>query len=746
MSDPEPIPTRKSIDQLNGSFENFDVLSITKKIQQQTRSIEDEIVKVQEILRKQQENSIQKSISKQSLMKEHHARQNLRQQVKNTTNSENSPQNLELARQSQSLDPRGQVPGEVQTGGLRIKTNLNYQNNQETAEILSKIQKPGANRSPQPINQPPLHGIPEKIPANTNAKTSRLDENGNGDQLNSLKMKRRLKPSESSNPQVQGFANDYQDGSTNLNVQVPFIKQRPGEAPQNQVHGQSGQDINQMRDKFFSSNNKQDFNNLPNNTFHKLFNNPNQQPMERNGANIKPHHSDSIKPDDINGKQGLPPISYEAGQSPQQIVKQKARRLAQASNDRRGMESLPNPNQMRESLEIQGLKGYGGGPSQSNNTFTPLRGGETGSNKFKNSSGQLIQNDDDNGPPQFKGNNDTQLRRAKFASSNTNNDNLSKSSNVGLGSQIQQKVAMNNFLTPIVFVSNNYHGVQPNGPGNGNRNSDFQEFVDFDQIKNQMAAGFGDTGQNQHIQMGYPQNSTQPLNRDIIFEEQEGTARDGIQDQKSQGYLPPLQQKSQFQSMKQGIQAFAGGNQIQRGLGNRGSGGGLNKNYLNENSSSVTPETITNLAGEQARLGAMLSKMPANTTLYRQQVQNQPSPQMNQIHKYPQYANSQRGPPEPFVQRFVIDSNNYNNGGALSPKKQRGGSLPPQYNINQASPARLGKGQWGYDGSQQQQYIDEEEEEENSRQDPRCATIARTWNTSSRQRTPSLTQQCLASA
>jgi len=24
---------------------------------------------------------------------------------------------------------------------------------------------------------------------------------------------------------------------------------------------------------------------------------------------------------------------------------------------------------------------------------------------------------------------------------------------------MQQKVAMNNFLTPIVFVSNNYHGV-----------------------------------------------------------------------------------------------------------------------------------------------------------------------------------------------------------------------------------------------------------------------------------------------
>ena len=40
-------------------------------------------------------------------------------------------------------------------------------------------------------------------------------------------------------------------------------------------------------------------------------------------------------------------------------------------------------------------------------------------------------------------------------------------SKASLGNQIQQKVAMNNFLTPIVFVSNNYHGVplpaNPNG-------------------------------------------------------------------------------------------------------------------------------------------------------------------------------------------------------------------------------------------------------------------------------------------
>lgn len=38
---------------------------------------------------------------------------------------------------------------------------------------------------------------------------------------------------------------------------------------------------------------------------------------------------------------------------------------------------------------------------------------------------------------------------------------------------------MNNFLTPIVFVSNNYHGVSP--PAG---NPDFQEFVDFDTVKN----------------------------------------------------------------------------------------------------------------------------------------------------------------------------------------------------------------------------------------------------------------------
>lgn len=40
-----------------------------------------------------------------------------------------------------------------------------------------------------------------------------------------------------------------------------------------------------------------------------------------------------------------------------------------------------------------------------------------------------------------------------------------------VGNHIQQKVAMNNFLTPIVFVSNNYHGVQP--PPHSNTNNDF---------------------------------------------------------------------------------------------------------------------------------------------------------------------------------------------------------------------------------------------------------------------------------
>jgi hypothetical protein len=56
---------------LETSLENFDVLQITKKIQEQTRTIEDEMKKVAEQLKKQQENSVQKSISKQTLNKDY---------------------------------------------------------------------------------------------------------------------------------------------------------------------------------------------------------------------------------------------------------------------------------------------------------------------------------------------------------------------------------------------------------------------------------------------------------------------------------------------------------------------------------------------------------------------------------------------------------------------------------------------------------------------------------------------------
>ena len=56
---------------------NFDVHTITKKIQEQTKTIEDEIRKVAEILKRQEENPVQKSISKQSLMKEHHQRMSI---------------------------------------------------------------------------------------------------------------------------------------------------------------------------------------------------------------------------------------------------------------------------------------------------------------------------------------------------------------------------------------------------------------------------------------------------------------------------------------------------------------------------------------------------------------------------------------------------------------------------------------------------------------------------------------------
>lgn len=128
-----------------------------------------------------------------------------------------------------------------------------------------------------------------------------------------------------------------------------------------------------------------------------------------------------------------------------------------------------------------------------------------------------------------------------------------------------------------------------------------------------MAAGFNTAGQNQQVMLGFPSGGrqsggNQPLNRDIIFEEQENT----LQERDSKGYLPPLQQKSS----KHGIQAFPGGNPAQQKASNRGGPSGYNKNaYLNENSSSVTPETV--LAGEQARLGAMLSKMPPSNIFYR---------------------------------------------------------------------------------------------------------------------------------
>ena len=56
---------------MDNSTEGFDVFQITKKIQENTRTIEDEIKKVAELLRKYQENSIQKSISKQTLNKDY---------------------------------------------------------------------------------------------------------------------------------------------------------------------------------------------------------------------------------------------------------------------------------------------------------------------------------------------------------------------------------------------------------------------------------------------------------------------------------------------------------------------------------------------------------------------------------------------------------------------------------------------------------------------------------------------------
>jgi len=67
----------------------------------------------------------------------------------------------------------------------------------------------------------------------------------------------------------------------------------------------------------------------------------------------------------------MPPIQYT--DSPQTNFKQKARRLAQASIDRRGMESLPNPQQMKESFDVSKMV------KQSNENFTPMRN----ANKYK---------------------------------------------------------------------------------------------------------------------------------------------------------------------------------------------------------------------------------------------------------------------------------------------------------------------------------------------------------------------------
>lgn len=52
------LNNKAKIGVMDSSLEGFDVLQITKKIQEQTRSIEDEIKKVAELMRKQQENSV----------------------------------------------------------------------------------------------------------------------------------------------------------------------------------------------------------------------------------------------------------------------------------------------------------------------------------------------------------------------------------------------------------------------------------------------------------------------------------------------------------------------------------------------------------------------------------------------------------------------------------------------------------------------------------------------------------------
>lgn len=69
------------------------------------------------------------------------------------------------------------------------------------------------------------------------------------------------------------------------------------------------------------------------------------------------------------------PGIYE--QSPQQVVRQKMRRITQANTDRRAMESLPNPQNINDSLEYP-QTGYVGG--QVIETMTPNRFGPS---KFK---------------------------------------------------------------------------------------------------------------------------------------------------------------------------------------------------------------------------------------------------------------------------------------------------------------------------------------------------------------------------
>ena len=154
----------------------------------------------------------------------------------------------------------------------------------------------------------------------------------------------------------------------------------------------------------------------------------------------------------------MPPIYSE---TPQQIVKQKARRLALASNDRRGMESLPNPQHLNESFEV-------GKGKPSNESITPLRVGQ-GTGKYKLSQLEIDQLNE----AQSQANSHKANPYPMKGPSPPLDDQGSKIGNISVGNNIQQKVAMNNFLTPIVFVSNNYHGVQPPVKG------EYQEFFDL---------------------------------------------------------------------------------------------------------------------------------------------------------------------------------------------------------------------------------------------------------------------------